>query len=136
MTILHFNDVYNVEPRAKEGEPVGGIARFVTRIKELKAESVARGEHEAVVLFSGDAFNPSLMSTSTHGKHMITALNAIGIHTACYGNHDFDFGVDNLETFRAPSGDREATKKETQTPKGTVELHRFDTILFPGFCDN
>jgi len=88
MTILHFNDVYNVEPRAKE--PVGGIARFVTRIKELKAESVARGEHEAVVLFSGDAFNPSLM-------HMITALNAIGIHTACYGNHDFDFGVDNLE---------------------------------------
>eukprot|EP00435_Cladocopium_sp_Y103_P005187 s2680_g1.t1 len=59
MTILHFNDVYNVEPRAKE--PVGGIARFVTRIKELKAESVARGEYEAVVLFSGDAFNPSLM---------------------------------------------------------------------------
>ena len=24
-----------------------------------------------------------------------------GIHTACYGNHDFDFGVDNLE---APGG--------------------------------
>ncbi|CAK9114400.1 unnamed protein product, partial [Durusdinium trenchii] len=99
MTILHFNDVYNVEPRAKE--PVGGISRFVTRIKELKAESVARGEYEAVVLFSGDAFNPSLMSTTTHGKHMIKALNAIGIHTACYGNHDFDFGVDNLEALAA-----------------------------------
>ena len=52
---------------------MGGISRFVTRIKELKArpltflfqprqaESVARGEYEAVVLFSGDAFNPSLM---------------------------------------------------------------------------
>ena len=38
MTILHFNDVYNVEPRSKE--PVGGISRFVTRIKELKARPV------------------------------------------------------------------------------------------------
>jgi len=101
MTILHFNDVYNVEPRSKE--PVGGIARFVTRMKELKAESLARGEHEAVILFSGDAFNPSLMSTTTHGRHMVPALNAIGIHTACYGNHDFDFGVDQLEELASQS---------------------------------
>mmetsp|Transcript_141091 Transcript_141091/g.367249 ORF Transcript_141091/g.367249 Transcript_141091/m.367249 type:complete len:1799 (+) Transcript_141091:59-5455(+) len=96
MTIIHFNDVYNVEPRVKE--PVGGLARFVTRIRELKQESVSRGEEEAVVLFSGDAFNPSLTSTTTMGKHMVPALNAIGIHTACYGNHDFDFGVDQLVT--------------------------------------
>jgi len=27
---------------------------------------------------------------------MVPALNTIGIHTACYGNHDFDFGVDQL----------------------------------------
>jgi len=27
---------------------------------------------------------------------MVPALNAVGIHTACYGNHDFDFGVDQL----------------------------------------
>jgi 5'-nucleotidase len=27
---------------------------------------------------------------------MVPALNAIGIHTACYGNHDFDFGLDKL----------------------------------------
>lgn len=94
MTILHFNDVYNVEPRNKE--PVGGIARFVTRVQELRQEAVARGEEEAVVLFSGDAFNPSITSTTTRGTHMVPALNAIGIHTACFGNHDFDFGVDHL----------------------------------------
>lgn len=94
LTILHFNDVYNVEPRAKD--PVGGLARFVTRIRELKEESTARGEEEAVVLFSGDAFAPSITSTTTFGKHMVTALNEIGINTACYGNHDFDFGVEDL----------------------------------------
>mmetsp|Transcript_54477 Transcript_54477/g.129851 ORF Transcript_54477/g.129851 Transcript_54477/m.129851 type:complete len:585 (+) Transcript_54477:108-1862(+) len=95
MTILHFNDVYNVEPRNKE--PVGGIARFVTRIEELRDEAVSRGEPKAVVLFSGDAFNPSLTSTVTKGTHMIPALNAIGIEIACFGNHDFDHGLEELK---------------------------------------
>ncbi|CAE8582482.1 unnamed protein product, partial [Polarella glacialis] len=82
-------------------EPVGGVARFVTKMRDLKAESLARGEQEAVCLFSGDAFNPSLTSTTTYGRHMVPALNAIGIHTACYGNHDFDFGVDQLQEMAA-----------------------------------
>lgn len=30
------------------------------------------------------------------GEHMVTGLNFVGIDTACYGNHDFDFGVDQL----------------------------------------
>lgn len=93
LTLLHFNDVYNVEPRRKE--PVGGIARFATRMRELRAEASARGE-EALCLFSGDAFNPSLTSTVTKGAHMVPALNAVGIDVACYGNHDFDFGEDEL----------------------------------------
>ena len=27
---------------------------------------------------------------------MVPILNAMSIHTACYGNHDFDFGLDQL----------------------------------------
>ena len=51
ITILHFNDVYNIEPR--ETEPVGGAARFVTAIKQMS-------HLNPLVLFSGDAFNPSV----------------------------------------------------------------------------
>merc|ERR1740121_2758497 len=94
ITILHFNDVYNME--ARQINPVGGLARFVTRIKQLREEAVLRGEPEAIVLFSGDAYNPSITSTTTRGVHMIQALNYIGIDVACYGNHDFDFGLDHL----------------------------------------
>ena len=37
------------------------------------------------------------MSTvTTRGKQMPPVLNAMGIACACYGNHDFDFGVDAL----------------------------------------
>lgn len=37
------------------------------------------------------------MSTYTKGRHMIPFLNLLKVHTACLGNHDFDFGIDELE---------------------------------------
>eukprot|EP00908_Phaeocystis_cordata_P013571 Transcript_24638.p1 GENE.Transcript_24638~~Transcript_24638.p1 ORF type:complete len:601 (+),score=299.50 Transcript_24638:121-1923(+) len=88
IVILHFNDVYEIEARARE--PVGGASRFSTLLKQFAHE-------EPLILFSGDAFNPSMMSTVTKGKHMVPVLNCFNIHTACFGNHDFDFGVENLE---------------------------------------
>ena len=50
------------------------------------------------VIFSGDAFNPSMLSTVTKGKHMVPVLNEMMIDAATIGNHDFDFGVENLMT--------------------------------------
>lgn len=46
-----------------------------------------------LVLFSGDAFSPSSMSSVTLGSHMPPVLNSIGIRVACIGNHDFDLGL-------------------------------------------
>lgn len=57
--IIHFNDVYNVEPG--EREPVGGAARFKTKIEQLRDELHSKfgGSKEPLVLFSGDALGPS-----------------------------------------------------------------------------
>ncbi|XP_014352103.1 trifunctional nucleotide phosphoesterase protein YfkN-like [Latimeria chalumnae] len=88
LTILHFNDVYEVEARTEE--PVGGAARFATALKEYNYLN-------PLIIFSGDCFNPSLLSTVTKGKHMVSILNAIGVQYAVLGNHEFDFGVDQLE---------------------------------------
>jgi len=52
LTILHYNDVYNIESMA-ETEPVGGAARFATAIKSF-------AHLNPLVLFSGDAFSPSM----------------------------------------------------------------------------
>eukprot|EP00922_Rhytidocystis_sp_ex-Travisia-forbesii_P042846 GHVS01064060.1.p1 GENE.GHVS01064060.1~~GHVS01064060.1.p1 ORF type:complete len:647 (-),score=87.60 GHVS01064060.1:1782-3722(-) len=90
ITILHFNDVYNIQPFESENDSQGGVSRFITALREHS------GEHP-LTLFSGDAFNPSLMSTHTRGRHMVPFLNMLRIHTAVFGNHDFDFGVDHLE---------------------------------------
>ncbi len=51
VTLLHFNDVYNIEGR--KAEPRGGAARFVTALR--------RRQHlNPMVFFSGDAFSPSM----------------------------------------------------------------------------
>lgn len=51
-TILHFNDVYNIEPNSTS-EPVGGAARFCTAIKSFHTL-------QPLILFSGDVFSPSM----------------------------------------------------------------------------
>lgn len=52
LVIIHFNDVYNVEPR-NGMEPVGGAARFCSAVKSFQ-------HLQPLVLFSGDAFSPSM----------------------------------------------------------------------------
>lgn len=43
------------------------------------------GQPEVLTFFSGDAFNPSIESTVTKGRHMVPFLNAIGTDVACMG---------------------------------------------------
>ena len=87
LTVFHYNDVYNLESGSRE--PVGGAARFLSVVASRSSES-------PLVLFGGDALNPSMASTFFKGRQMIPALNLIGTRAACVGNHDLDFGMENL----------------------------------------
>ncbi|XP_045761863.1 snake venom 5'-nucleotidase isoform X5 [Maniola jurtina] len=91
--IIHYNDVYNIE-QTTNTEPVGGALRFSTAVKALQ-------HLNPLVLFSGDAFSPSMLSTFTKGEQMVPVLNEIGTHCAVFGNHDFDFGLDVLSNLVA-----------------------------------
>lgn len=87
LIILHFNDVYNIEPR--DQEPCGGASRFSTMIKSF-------AHQQPMILFSGDVFSPSILSTFTKGEQMSKVLNELGIQCAVFGNHEFDFGLEVL----------------------------------------
>ncbi|OJD40788.1 5-nucleotidase [Diplodia corticola] len=93
LRIIHFNDVYNIQPDTRE--PVGGISRFQTVLKKHSAKH--EGQPPVLTLFSGDALNPSLESIFTKGEHMVEALNNIGVNFACLGNHELDFGVPHFQ---------------------------------------
>lgn len=51
ISILHFNDCYNVDPRTEE--PSGGAARLKTAFDKFK-------DSDPLVLFSGDIIAPSI----------------------------------------------------------------------------
>ncbi|CAG0894512.1 unnamed protein product [Darwinula stevensoni] len=90
ITILHFNDVYNIE--GFSDEPVGGASRFISALDSFS-------ELSPLVLFSGDVLAPSLMSTYIKGEQMLPVLQAANVDCACFGNHDFDFGLETLVNF-------------------------------------
>ena len=88
--IIHFNDVYSIEENDRD--PKGGAARFVFLIEKLKNST----DIPTLVLFSGDAISPSNVSMIVKGKQMIEILNACHLTCACLGNHDFDFGLEEI----------------------------------------
>ncbi|RSL48957.1 hypothetical protein CEP53_009332 [Fusarium sp. AF-6] len=95
LRILHYNDVYHLDPSS--AEPVGGLPRFINVCREYQNGEEYEDQPKVLTLFSGDVFNPSLESTVTKGQHMVPVLNMIGTDCACVGNHDFDFGVKQYE---------------------------------------
>ncbi|CAI2732500.1 unnamed protein product [Schistosoma spindalis] len=86
--ILHFNDVYNVEEQKQE--PLAGAARFTTALKKHGAGK------QSIVLFSGDCLSPSYISNITQGQHIPPIMNKMFINCSLFGNHEFDFGMNNF----------------------------------------
>ncbi|KAL2817500.1 Metallo-dependent phosphatase-like protein [Aspergillus cavernicola] len=98
LRLIHYNDVYHVE--SGSAEPVGGAPRFQSVVNHYRSHSSYDGQPAPLTFFSGDAFNPSLESTVTKGRHMVTFLNKAGTDVACVGNHDLDFGVAQFRHLR------------------------------------
>lgn len=67
------------------------LAHYVGEVRRLRAAS--RG---ALWLGAGDDLGASQWSSVFKGMHMVEALNAGGLDANTYGNHDFDYGPDNL----------------------------------------
>ncbi|KAK5133564.1 hypothetical protein LTR08_007603 [Meristemomyces frigidus] len=95
LRFIHYNDVYHVEQSSRD--PVGGIARFKTLCTYYQTHTRFADLPHCLTFFSGDAFNPSLESSVTKGKHMVPALNTLNTTVACLGNHDLDFGVEQFQ---------------------------------------
>ena len=125
--LLHYNDVYNVEsgPENKKDArvAVGGAARFATLVEKFRAES-------PLVLFSGDAFNPSAMSTVTKGKHLVPVLNALKTNVAVMGVRRPRARARALP--RAPaSSTRVRTRAAARSPCRTAHLNLLRRPLSP-----
>ena len=91
ITILHFNDVYEIMPI--EAGKAGGLARVATVRQRLKARAP-----NLITTLGGDFLSPSALGTARvngerlAGKQMVSVLNTLGLDWATLGNHEFDVG--------------------------------------------
>ncbi|KAJ7074326.1 Metallo-dependent phosphatase-like protein [Mycena amicta] len=100
LSILHFNDVYRCAPQklVPNAPDTIDVTQFGALLDRLRSQWDRRedGERDGLVLFSGDAFSPSVESSVTRGSHMVPVLNQLGPAVSLTGNHDFDFGYPHL----------------------------------------
>src|SRR5947208_3000844 len=89
VTILHFNDVYEID--AVGGGRAGGLSRVASVLRELK-----RTQPAVLTTLGGDYLSPSALGTAKvdgqrlAGRQMVSVLNALGVDWATFGNHEFD----------------------------------------------
>jgi 2',3'-cyclic-nucleotide 2'-phosphodiesterase (5'-nucleotidase family) len=93
---MHFNDDYQLGP-VDQGK-AGGLDRLATVVNRVRAS-----DPEALLLFAGDLISPSVESTLFRGAQLIDGLNQLGVDVATLGNHEFDYGPQELQKRLAES---------------------------------
>ncbi len=96
VVFLQMNDVYEISPL--EGGQAGGLARVASLRKKLLAENP-----NTITVLAGDFISPSVTSTLKYdgqrirGRHMVECLNMLGLDFVCFGNHEFDYTLPDLQ---------------------------------------
>lgn len=97
VTILHFNDFHGyLQPVGPPDASVGGLARIATAAREVRAWN---DDHDNDTLFfeAGDILQGTPLSMFYQGAPDVCCLNLMDLDAMCIGNHEFDYGQDNLQ---------------------------------------
>ena len=97
LVILHTNDTHSAILPINAQLPdtmKAGRGGFLRRIAMLKEE---RAKHPDLLYFdSGDFFQGSAYFTMFKGDVEVGLMNQMGIDASTIGNHEFDFGLENM----------------------------------------
>ena len=97
LVILHTNDTHStilpLNPNI-DNKDIAGRGGFLRRINMIKEQ---RSQHPDLLLFdSGDFSQGSGYYTLFKGEVEVGLMNQMGYDAATIGNHEFDFGMDNM----------------------------------------
>ncbi len=92
LTILSLSEQHGRVLADDDG--VGGLAQVATLVDQVRAETGGN----VLVLSSGDILIGTTMSSAFRGRADIEAMNLIGFDAMNLGNHEFDFGIDYMNT--------------------------------------
>lgn len=98
ITILHMNDPHAhyvpYEDRSSS-VPIGGFAKAQTVMAEIRAKNRAEGRH-TLILLGGDLLTGTPYSMVFKGTLGVKLMNKMKFDAMTIGNHEFDYGQENL----------------------------------------
>lgn len=89
ITVVHTNDVHG-RAQGNDKELIG-YARLKTFYDSLKAENP-----DVLLLDAGDTMHGTTFANLSDGENMMTLMNEIGYDVSIPGNHDFNYGYEQL----------------------------------------
>ncbi|AYK06749.1 bifunctional metallophosphatase/5'-nucleotidase [Brevibacillus laterosporus] len=94
VTIAHTNDVHGHIDENESGKEFG-YAKMSTLIKEWREEN-----KNFLLLDAGDTFQGTIFVNQFKGESVLPILNHLNYNTMAAGNHEFDFGYEQLLKLR------------------------------------
>jgi 5'-nucleotidase/UDP-sugar diphosphatase len=92
LTVLHFNDFH--DHLLPEANGIGGVAHMATLLKRERAAA-----HASLTLSAGDIDQGTAVSDLYAGVPDYEIANDLGIDANCLGNHEFDYGWQQIRRF-------------------------------------
>ncbi|MEN8172354.1 MAG: bifunctional UDP-sugar hydrolase/5'-nucleotidase, partial [Chloroflexota bacterium] len=91
LTVLYTNDEHGWIEGRESGSGAATLAG-------LWADAGYENQGDLLILSGGDNWTGPAISTWFDGQSMVAVMNVMGYHAAAIGNHEFDFGLDVLQT--------------------------------------
>lgn len=124
-TVIHTNDMHG---RMNEGkkDPNGTL---LSRLKEY-----VEVYDPDLLVDGGDAIQGLPMANLNHGEYMIDAMIEIGYDAMTVGNHEFDFGYDNLMGIKdkLASEDNMSLLSSNVEKNGDLSFKPYDILVKDG----
>ena len=95
LAIIHTNDIHGYDMPADPTESSPGVIG-IAAVAQLKKDYEAQG-YQVLLFDDGDAIQDNVLVNLSEGKAAIDFMNAAGYDAMAIGNHEFDWGADNLE---------------------------------------
>lgn len=92
LVIFHTNDMHSRIQDTDDRGASEGLAEMTAAVKAVKAKNPA-----TLWLDAGDTFHGMPIITISKGENLVPLLNAAGVDAMTAGNHDFNYGVAQLE---------------------------------------
>lgn len=130
--IFSFTDIYILD----------NLPKIKTYIDTYKKENP---ENKYFTIVQGDFLGPSLLSSFDKGKTMVEIFTELPVDIICLGNHEFDYGLENLLTHLETFKDHNIVVLNSnmysnnaiindKINKLTLKYYEYENIVFTGGC--